>query len=112
VVPLFDETRALIAQCPKTAAGTVVTNAYGKAFTPRGFATAIECARTAAKVAEGKTLHDLRGTFATRLMVRGFEDREIDEIMRWETGKSARIRRRYISRKAVVMNAIERMRQG
>jgi hypothetical protein len=45
-------------------------------------------------------------------MVRGFEDREIDEIMGWETGKSARIRRRYISRKVVVMNAIERMRRN
>jgi hypothetical protein len=67
--------------------------------------------RTAAKVAKGKRLNDLRGTFATRLMVRGFEDREIDEVMGWETGKSARIRRRYISRKAVVMNAIERMRR-
>jgi len=63
------------------------------------------------KIAEGKTLHDLRGTFATRLMRRGFEDREIDEILSWEPGKSARIRRRYISRsKAVVISAIERMR--
>jgi integrase len=111
VIPLFDETRAIIAERPKTPAGTVVTNAWGKAFTKRGFSTAIERARTAAGVAKGKTLHDLRGTFATRLMVRGFEDREIDEIMGWETGKSARIRRRYISRKAVVMNAIERMRK-
>ena len=73
---------------------------------------AVERARNSAKVAAGKTLHDLRGTFATRLMRRGFEDREIDEILGWETGKSARIRRRYISRKAVVEAAIERMRRG
>jgi hypothetical protein len=48
---------------------------------------------------------------ATRLMCAGFEDREIDEILVWEIGKSARIRRRYISRKAVVISAIERMRE-
>ncbi len=48
---------------------------------------------------------------ATRLMRAGFEDREIDEILGWETGNSARIRRRYISRKAVVISAIERMRK-
>lgn len=36
-------------------------------------------------------------------MKRGFEDRDIDEIMGWETDKSARIRRRYISRRAVVV---------
>ncbi len=47
----------------------------------------------------------------TRLMQNGFEDREIDEVLGWETGKSARIRRAYISRKAVVISAIERMRK-
>jgi hypothetical protein len=37
--------------------------------------------------------------------------REIDEVLGWETGKSARIRRVTISRKAVVISAIERMRK-
>jgi integrase len=88
---------------------------------PRGFASAVEdpCAAVGERTGkgervlypEGKTLHDLRGTFATRLMQNGFEDREIDEILGWETGKSARIRRVYISRKAVVISAIERMRK-
>ena len=40
-----------------------------------------------------------------------FRDREIDEILGWETGKSARIRRVYIARKAVVISAIDRMRK-
>ena len=111
VIPLFDETRALLKQFKRGSALTVVTNRRGTPFTARGFAMAVERARTDAKLAKGKTLHDLRGTFATRLMRAGFEDREIDEILGWETGKSARIRRRYISRKAVVISAIERMRQ-
>lgn len=72
---------------------------------------AMVCARTAVAVAKGKTLYDLHRSFATRLMRAGLEDREIDEILGWETGKSARIRRRYISRKAVVISAIERMRK-
>lgn len=110
VIPLFDETRAILAECPKSAV-TVLTNARKQPWTPRGFASAIEDARTEAGVATGKTLHDLRGTFATRLMRNGFEDREIDEVLGWETGKSARIRRVYISRKAVVISAIERMRR-
>ena len=45
-------------------------------------------------------------------MSRGFEDREIDEIMGWQTGKSSRIRRSYISRRSVVVAAIERFRKG
>lgn len=118
IIPLFDETSALLANFPKSAV-TVVTNHHGKPFTPRGLAMAVERARSEAnekrqdadKVAVGKTLHDIRGTFATRLMRRGFEDRDIDEIMGWETGKSARIRRRYISRRAVVISAIVRMRE-
>ena len=110
VVPVFDEARVILAECPRTPAGTVVTNQRGAAFTPRGFSMAIERARDAAGVAKGKHFHDIRGTFATRLMERGFEDREIDEMMGWETGKSARIHRRYISRAAVVRAAIERIR--
>lgn len=39
------------------------------------------------------------------------QDREIDELLGWETGKSARIRRVYIARKAVVISAIDRMRK-
>jgi hypothetical protein len=109
IIPLFDETRAILAECPKTAV-TVITNMHGKPFSPGGFHQAVEKARTKAKI-EGKTLHDLRGTFATRLMRRGLDDREIDEILAWEPGKSQRIRRRYISRKAVVISAIERMRE-
>ena len=61
------------------------------------------------KLAVGKTLHGLRGAFATRLKRHGFQDRDIDEIMGWETGRSARIRRRYFRRKAGVISAIERM---
>lgn len=110
VIPLFDETRALLKQFPKTAV-TVVTTERGKPFAPRGFAMAVERARKAAGVAEGKTLHDVRGTFATRLMDAGFEDSEVDEVLGWETGKSTRIRRRYISRRNVVISAINRMRE-
>lgn len=109
-IPIFDETRVLLAEFPKTAV-TVVTNRRGSPFTPSGFSAIFKRAHADAKTAKGKTFHDLRGTFATKLMQRGFEDREIDEILGWETGKSARIRRRYISRKAVVISAIERMRK-
>jgi integrase len=109
VIPLFDQTLELLKQFPRTAV-TVVTNRRGKPFKARGFAMAVERARAKANVADGKTLNDVRGTFATRLMRAGFEDREIDEILGWETGKSQRIRRKYISRRAIVISAIERMR--
>ncbi len=107
-IPIFDETRELLEGFPKCAI-TVVTNNRGRPFSARGFSASFEKAKAAAGV-RGRTLHDLRGTFATRLMRKGFEDRVIDEILAWETGRSVRIRRKYITRKAVVISAIERMR--
>lgn len=109
VIPLFDQTRALLKQFPKTAL-TVVTNVRGKPFTPAGFSAVVDVARGKAGI-KGKTLHDLRGTFATRLMRAGVTDDEIDEILGWEPGKSTAIRRKYISRKAVVLSVVERLRK-
>jgi integrase len=83
-------------------------NRSGKPVTPHGFAIAIERAQIEATVAAGKTLHDSRGTFSTRLMRAGFDERE--EILGRESDESACIRRRDISLKAAVVSAIERMR--
>ena len=112
-VPVFDETRVLLEEfkmAGKTAV-TVITNRRGAPFTTRGFSMAVERARKEAGVANGKTLHDLRGTFATRLMNAGFEDREIDLILGWTPGKSQKVRPFYISRKAIASSAIQRMRR-
>lgn len=110
IIPIFDETRELLKQFPKTAV-TVITNRSGKPYSFDGFSTAVDRAKRRADI-EGKTLHDLRGTFATKLMSKNFSDTEIDEIMGWETGKSTRIRRRYISRKASVIAMVERFRDA
>jgi len=113
MIPLRDEARTLIQLLgKKKTAVTVVVNRRGAPFTPREFSRAIERARKAAGVAEGKTLHDLRGTFATRLMAEGFEDREIDAILGWAPGKSERVRRHYISRKSIIKAGLERVRHG
>lgn len=117
VIPLFDQTRELLAEFKaashgrKVASLFVVTNKWGKQFKPTGYATAVHRAHKAAGVAQGKTLHDLRGTFATRLMAAGLSNDDIDEIMGWESGNSSRTRRSYISRSAVVMSAIEQFQK-
>jgi integrase len=46
--------------------------------------------------------HDLRGTFATRLMIAGFTDGEIAMILGWETDRLAALRARYVDRGRVV----------
>jgi integrase len=43
-------------------------------------------------------VHDLRGTFATRLMAAGFSDTEIALVMGWRAERIAAIRMRYVDR--------------
>ncbi len=53
-----------------------------------------------------KRLHDLRGTFATRLMTmpgQRLTDREIAEVMGWSEKQVAEIRRRYVDDAAIVV---------
>ena len=53
-----------------------------------------------------KTLHDLRGTFATRLMTLpdgGLTDDQIAGIMGWSTKDVAAIRRRYVDEATIVV---------
>lgn len=117
VIPLFDQTRALLVEFERFAASrkvrplTVVTTRGGRQMTPEGFATAVHRAHKVAGVAPGKTLHDLRGTFATRLMEAGLADVEVDGILGWDTGKSSAIRLAYISRRSVVLSAIKRLQE-
>lgn len=53
-----------------------------------------------------KTLHDLRGTFATKLMTLpggSLTDDQIATIMGWTTGQVAAIRKRYVDEAAIVV---------
>lgn len=48
-----------------------------------------------------RKVHDLRGTFATRLMIAGFTDTEIALVMGWRAERIAAIRMRYVDRSRV-----------
>ena len=53
-----------------------------------------------------KHLHDLRGTFATKLMTlpdKGLTDSEIAMIMGWSERQVSAIRKRYVDEAAIVM---------
>lgn len=60
-----------------------------------------------------KRLHDLRGTFATKLMtIPGIRltDREIAEVMGWSVEQVAEIRRRYVDDAAIVVALGKRLK--
>jgi len=56
-----------------------------------------------------KHLHDLRGTFATRLIVAGHSDVEIAEVMGWAIDNVSTIRRTYVDQAHVVVAIGERI---
>lgn len=62
---------------------------------------------------KAKTLHDLRGTFATRLMTLpggGLTDDQISSIMGWSARDVAAIRRRYVDEAAIVVAIAQRIK--
>lgn len=75
--------------------GVVLTNSAGKPWSIEGWKTAWGRAKP-----EGfdRHVHDLRGTFATRLMAAGFSDTEIALVMGWRAERIAAIRMRYVDR--------------
>lgn len=85
--------------------GVILRNTRGKAWTPDGWQSSWDRARP-----DGfdRHVHDLRGTFATRLMSAGFTDTEIAMVMGWRAERIAAIRMRYVDRGRVARALSER----
>ena len=107
IIPVLAALRALLDAMPRSSAVTVLTNTKGRSWTPDGLSTAIDRAKRASGV--DKRLHDLRGTFATDLMLAGLEDIEIAEIMGWRERDVAKIRRVYVNREAHLRAVVTRL---
>lgn len=87
--------------------GVILRNSLGNPWTLDGFETSWRKARP---VGFDRRLHDLRGTFATRLMIAGFSDSEIAIVLGWETKRLAVLRARYVDRTRVAKALAERLR--
>jgi integrase len=75
--------------------GVILRNTLGRPWSLEGWKSAWGRAQP-----EGfdRHVHDLRGTFATRLMAAGFSDTEIALVMGWRAERIAAIRMRYVDR--------------
>ncbi len=111
--------------------GTVLVNSHGKSWTGDGLASSFYGARLKANDGTGiwhierdprrgevriaKRLHDLRGTFATKLMTKTghpLTDREIANLMGWSETQVGDIRKRYVDEKAIVVALARRLEAG
>lgn len=86
---------------------TVLANSRWQPWTATGFGSRFDDAKKAAGI--DKHLHDLRGTFVTRCCIAGLNDREISDIVGWDTKDVAAIRAKYADNARVVIAIGERL---
>jgi integrase len=85
--------------------GVILRTSRGEPWTVDGWQSSW---RTAKPDSFDRKVHDLRGTFATRLMSVGFSDTEIAMVMGWRAERIAAIRMRYVDRGRVARALAER----
>jgi integrase len=97
---------------------SLLVNSWGKSWTASGFGGTFNRVRDAANIvhideetgeARRKHLHDLRGTFATRLISAGLTDNEVADVMGWAKERVAQIRAVYVDQRATVVAIGERI---
>lgn len=103
-IPILPELRKLLEQIGRKK-GKVLLNSRGKGWTANGIGTVWQRNKP-----EGfdRTIHDLRGTYATTLMTKGVTDEEIADVLGWKSKEIAQIRRRYVDQERVVISITER----
>lgn len=93
---------------------TLLVNSFGRSWSADGFGGSFNRIRDAAGIVhtdaetgatKAKHLHDLRGTFATKLIVHGagLTDQEVADIMGWSPQQVAAIRRVYVDQARVIV---------
>lgn len=115
---LFEELKG---RYRRSGVDTVLMNSEAPSWSDDGFGGSFGRVRDHANIvhidsdtgaAKRKHIHDLRGTFCTKLMRVGLSNQEIAEIMAWSPDQVARIRRIYVDQTAVIMAIGERIRQS
>jgi integrase len=100
---------------------TLLVNSRGRPWSGDGFGGSFNRIRDAAGIfhvdeetgeRRAKHLHDVRGTFATRLILAGLTDQEVAEIMGWSVDRVATIRRLYVDQAKVVVAIGARIAAG
>lgn len=128
VVPITAEAEALLGELRsrKRAAGVdhVLVTSAGRAWaSPASFTASFNAARDEAGIIQPgdpsvglpdrkKHLHDLRGTFVTKLCRAGLTNNEIADIVAWSPANVASIRKTYVDDAAIVVALSERIRRA
>lgn len=117
IIPVTPELRTLLNELKsrKRAAEvqTVLVNSRGLSWSGDGFSHSFNEVRDALDIrhtdGRKKHLHDVRGTFATRLVKLGLSDQEVGDIMGWSALQVSEIRKIYVEDDTAVQAIINRL---
>jgi integrase len=106
VIPRLPELDELLAEIGGDK-GPILLNSRGVAWTESGLETVWQRRKP-----EGfdRRIHDLRGTFATRLIMAGLTDDQTAMVMGWTAKRVAQIRARYVDEERVVIDLAARLK--
>ncbi|WP_338243182.1 tyrosine-type recombinase/integrase [Aurantiacibacter hainanensis] len=122
-VPLVPELKDLLAELRtrtrQQGVKTVLVNSFGESWSADGFGGSFNRVRDHAKIVHSdldtgeeraKHLHDVRGTFCTKLLTEhGLTDDEAAGVMGWSVAKVSSIRRVYVDDSALIHSLASRM---
>ena len=119
-IPALDDLLAEL-KLRKRAEGvnTVLVNSFGRPWTSDGFGTSFNRVRDHANIvhvdpetgfSRKKHVHDLRGTFCTKLNLANESDEKIADVMGWSPQQVRGIRRSYVDQRHVSVAIGERLR--
>lgn len=105
VIPIYPELRKHL-EVRKHREGTVLRNSRDGSWTESGLETVWQRRKP-----EGfdRTIHDLRGTYATWLAMKGMTDEQIARIIGWTAKRVGEIRARYVDEARVIISMVERL---
>lgn len=109
LVPILPELRALLDEWPRDGV-PILSNTKGLPWTDRSSDKAWRVAKM--KAGHDKRFHDLRGTFATNLILAGLDDERIARIMGWSKDRIAEIREFYVSRDAIIADVLNQLEKS
>jgi integrase len=105
IIPILPEFRALLDSIGR-GDGEVLRNSRGQPWTESGLGAVFQKAKPESF---DRAMHDLRGTYATWLAMRGLTDDEIARTIGWTAKRISEIRARYVDEARVVVSMVERL---
>lgn len=106
-IPVTQDCAALLSNIPKRGFIILTTDRGKRPWTADGLRASFRkaCARAGIR----RTFHDLRRTAATRLLQAGCDKSQVAMIMGWSEDDVEALKRRYVSRKAVMDSVLAKL---